>query len=621
MCGIAGIATTSMARPDAQQLLAEMGRRIAHRGPDDTGQWNDEHNTIYFCHKRLAVIDLSPAAHQPMCDHSGRYVIVFNGEIYNFLEIRRSLEAGGVTFRSRSDTEVIIEGYKRWGKNVVQKLRGMFAFALWDGNERKLLLVRDRLGKKPLYYWQSPDATTFLFGSEIKALLSYKNVARTMNPIALSSYVQLGYVIGTQTMFRDVRKVAPGTILERSQHGAIHEERYWRITEMGTDHRPRAVVVSELRERLSDAVRMRLISDVPVGAFLSGGLDSTINVAFMSRFLNRPVDTFTVSHSIGPRSIKYNVDARHAKVASEFYHTNHHELVLEHAMNIESAVHDVLRYLDEPYANYSYLSTFGLAHYIKKNGVTVVLSGDGSDELFGGYAPYALERWVSRLRKLPRAARQMLSWFSPAIAKGVAKSFAQETSPEMYFNWRRQIPLSYLNDPQLHPEFLHEVATVLQEAPTTNAAERLMYADLRMWIAEESNMRMDKLNMASAVESRAPFLDHELVEFAFRIPLQQKIRGRTGKTILREAIGSLLPDVILRRPKWGFFAPVHYWMKDRLPSLVRSVLTEDNVSEAGIFRPDRVGSLVASGQHPFTVWSLLTFHLWHTTYIRKQTLP
>lgn len=617
MCGLAGIISRRLPSREAQALITEMTRRVSYRGPDDAGEWADPSSGVFFGHRRLAIIDLTATGHQPMEDQRRSAVIVYNGEIYNFRDLRHELEQHGHRFRSRSDTEVILEGYARWGIAVVERLRGMFAFALWDRGQKTLWLVRDRLAKKPLFYWEAPDRSVFLFASEIKSLLAYSAVERHLDQVGLSAFVRLGYTLPPRTMFAGIRKLPGGHWLERRADGQTRLERYWRIPQIGQDRRPRSVRKTAIRSTLEDAVRRRLVSDVPVGAFLSGGLDSTTTTAIMRSAVGQPIDTFSVSHAIGPRSVKYNVDARFARLAATTLQTNHRELVLEEHLNLIEGMEQVLRHLDEPYANYSYLSTFGLARLIKRSGVTVVLSGDGSDELFGGYPHYQLEFWIRWLRRTPAWLRRLLALSSTTFARAVEKSFVPERDAGMYFNWRRQLDLNLLVEPSLHPNFLEQVTAILQEAPTEHSVERLMYADLLLWIAEESNTRMDRLNMAASVESRAPFLDHRLVEEAANLPLADKLSPGATKILLREAVRDCVPEPILRRPKWGFFAPVHYWMRDRLPGFVKSVLTRETVNRAGVFRYEPIQKMLREQSNPYTLWTLTTFHLWYNTYIRE----
>jgi asparagine synthase (glutamine-hydrolysing) len=628
MCGIAGVYAQEPDKIRDWSPLSRMRELLRHRGPDDEGTECDPEAGIGLVHTRLSVIDLSSAGRQPMWSDDRGIALVFNGEIYNFQELRRELQTLGSAFRSRTDTEVIIKGYQTWGIDVVQRLNGMFAFALWDKNERCLWLVRDRLGKKPLYYWHDRVHGLLIFASEIKALLSWPCIRREVDPEGLHCYLALGYVPAPHTMFGGISKLPPGHRLRFGSDG-VGMERYWKIPDIGQWRASRSEYIRAIRMAMEQSVERRLVSDVPLGAFLSGGIDSTIAVGVMSRLMREPVRTFAAAFDVGPRSFKYNVDADSAEIVSRVFGTRHTRLTIGPEDSLREHLEEAVWHMDEPQANPTFLTTYLLARLVKEHGVTVILSGDGSDELFGGYSRYFADRCISWLRRVPLPLRRALGrlprWLPKAerLARGLRKADNPACAPERYLGWWEQFSAPERADilvpnccqAMAAPERCIESAII--QSGATHDQELLTSVDLGLWIAEESNMRVDKMSMAHALEVRAPFLDYTLAELAMSIPFDQKVGLRGGKRLLKEAFAHLLPAAVLKRPKWGWQSPVYYWLKEPLWDTARTLIR--GLPETGMFTP-QVTKLVEGDpvREPSKIWSLMVFALWHRKYITSS---
>ncbi len=625
MCGIAGIFASD---PDVVRdwsPLEAMRERLHHRGPDDRGTLLRRESGIGLAHTRLSIIDLSAAGRQPMCSADGTVALVFNGEIFNFRELRRELERDGASFRTHTDTEVILHGYRAWGIDVVRRLNGMFAMGLWDERERTLWLVRDRLGKKPLYYWHDEARGLLVFGSEIKALLCWPFVARRVDPAALHCYLSLSYVPPPRTMFAGISKLAPAHSLriDRTGHAV---ERYWQRPSPGCWEASPAEYRTAVRRAVESAVERRLVSDVPLGAFLSGGVDSTITVGVMSQAGARPVRTFSAAFDVGPRSAKYNVDADAAAGVSRHFGAEHTRLTIDGAANIRDRIAEVVWHMDEPQANPTFVSTYLLAQAVKGAGITVALSGDGSDELFGGYSRYGLDRAVSMIRRLPapvRAALEALPSGLPRVAqlrKILAKARIEPLSARRYLTWWEQFgPAERMR--LLAPAWQgaldapeRAIEAAMQATTTSDDREFQSSLDLGLWIPEDSNMRLDKMGMAHALEVRVPFLDYTVVELASSIPFTARAGRWSGKRLLKEAFSDLLPAEVVERPKWGWISPHYYWLKDHLWDEAQRLIR--GLPDTGLFAPE-VTALVADHPpgDPVRIWALMIFAWWHERFI------
>jgi len=630
MCGIFG----HYKRNGADEALVErMAHCLDHRGPD--GYSIHHAGTLAFGAGRLAIIDLA-ANPGVIFSEDRRVSVAFNGEIYNYKALRAELEKLGHHFATQTDTEVIVHGYESWGDDVISHLRGMFAVALWDESNTRLLLARDRLGKKPLYYTQLEDG--FLFASEIKALYEYPGLKRAVNDDALLNYLTLGYVPAPHTMFQGIDKLFPGELLTLDPNG-IHKRRYWQPTLDTLQPMDYDQAVRQVRDLLTEVVEMRLMSDVPIGAYLSGGLDSTAVVAIMSRALNQPVNTFTVGFGAESGSQidnKFNVDARFASLAAERLKTNHHAITIPQDERLAWLLPHLIYAMDEPVAQQSIFQTPYVAALARQNGVPVLLTGDGGDELFAGYPHFKSDQVLERYLKVPGLLRNailnpILERLPSDSARKLAHKSRQADPVRRYLAWKRMIELERLPElladewsaERAYPAVSAALLPMLQAGKTRHFADHIALTGLASWLAEDSNMRVDKMSMLMSTEARAPFEDHHLVDLAFRIPLAHKLRNGDFKTVLKSAVSDLVPQEILERPKWGFAPPTSQWLRTHLRPLVKTYLAPERVEAVGFFRPETVVRLIEShidkGQYEvWPLWTLLVFHIWHALYIERS---
>jgi asparagine synthase (glutamine-hydrolysing) len=623
MCGIAGKLLFDPAATVDPVLLDRMARAIAHRGPDDQGTWTD--GPIGLANRRLAVIDLSPRGHQPMSSADGRLHVTYNGEIYNFQSLRAELQRGGVRFRSDTDTEVLLALYERDGPHMVQRLRGMFAFALWDAPRRRLFLARDRLGKKPLFYYQ--DDRRFVFGSEPKAVLQDPEVPAEPDEDALSLYLGLGYVPAPWSAFRGMRKLPPAhfAIVE---NGRLRLERYWHLRYEPKRQEAEDALIDELRERLREAVRLRLISDVPVGALLSGGIDSSVVVALMCHEHSGPVKTF----SIGFDESRYDETA-HAATVARHLGTDHRELIVR--PDATSMLNRLVWHYNEPFADSSALPTMAVAA-LARTEVTVALNGDGGDEAFVGYERYLALDAAGRLDALPQSARRLMAAGTALLPAGEPKTWSYRVrrfgatladSPfERFASWssvfdaamRRRLTrgrFTAASENLLSPFFV--------DGEGARPVEAAVRADVHLYLPDDLLVKMDIASMAHSLEVRSPFLDHEIVEFAASLPLSLKLRGKTLKYLLRKAFADLLPSAILARPKMGFGVPIDRWFRNELRELAYDVLLDSRAVGRGYFEPAELHRYLdehSSGRahHHHRLWALLILELWHRLFIDRR---
>jgi asparagine synthase (glutamine-hydrolysing) len=612
MCGITGFWDTSRQKSalEMQAIAQKMSDALLHRGPDDGGAWVDAAAGIALGHRRLAIVDLSPQGHQPMVSANGRYIIVFNGEIYNFLDLRRELERLGHRFRGSSDTEVMLAAFTEWGlQQAVQQFNGMFAFALWDCQERVLHLCRDRLGEKPLYYgWMGK---TLLFGSELKALKAYPHFQSEINRDALALFLRHNYIPTPYSIYQGIYKLPPATVLTwnggETRSSPIP---YWsakQIAESGVTH-PFAGSESEAAEKLEallqEAVKLRMVADVPLGAFLSGGIDSSTIVAMMQRVSSQPVKTFT----IGFYENSYN-EAAYAKAVAQHLGTDHTELYVtpEEALAV---IPKLPTLYDEPFSDSSQIPTF-LVSQLARGQVTVALSGDGGDELFGGYNRYFLVSkiwqqigWIpSTLRQFAGDALTSLSsdkWnqaFShvdsllPAQLQHpnpgdkihkLAEILAMPNPDAMYRGL-----VSHWKNPEVLVIGSREPPTVLTDslswAHLPSFIQRMMYLDTVSYLPDDILVKVDRASMGVALEARVPLLDHRLVEFALRLPLSMKINNSGGKWLLREILCKYVPRNLIERPKMGFGVPIDRWLRGSLRDWAEELLSSERLQQEGFF--------------------------------------
>lgn len=620
MCGIAGFLTRSESR-DAERKVRAMTDAIAHRGPDDAGchvaHYDDPALTVALGHRRLSIIDLSPAGHQPMQSSRGEDLwIVFNGEVYNFLEVRKDLEARGFAFRSATDTEVILAAYEAWGVECVARLDGMFAFAIWDGRERRLFLARDRIGKKPLLYRLASDGIAF--ASELTALTTLSDVDRRFDEQALAGYFTLGFVPGERTVFSAVRKLPPGCYA-MWRDGDWTCRPYWEVVphlrSTGGSSPNEEAVLDELDARLRASVRKRLISDVPLGAWLSGGIDSSLVVAEMCAAQGGDVRTFT----IGFDDEAHDESGVAQAVAAHF--GTRHEVFRISAAELLAAVPDVAGVYDEPFADTAGVPTYVLSRLSRRQ-VTVALCGDGGDEGFMGYLHYRQGRVLDALQRVPRAVRRSaaavagrfggLRWRQRARTIAFddwAALYVSLTSSLRAADGLQVVPYSFLLDGTIY----RRVAEALEGR---DALTMLTALDLSTTLPDKFLVKVDRAAMSVGLEVRAPFLDHHLIAWAVTLPATLKLRGGVTKYLLRRLLRRKLPHALVERPKCGFSPPMGRWLREDLADWVRDTLAPRRVRDTGILNERAVTSLVdahLSGRAELgtALWMLLCFMTWH----------
>jgi asparagine synthase (glutamine-hydrolysing) len=622
MCGISGIFEFDRREVMPQEIVRRMNDTITHRGPDDEGIYCDK--GLGFGFRRLSIIDLA-GGHQPISNEDGRLWVMLNGEIYNYPELRRELEGKGHRFSTRSDTETIVHLYEEYGEDCFRELRGMFAIALWDSEKRQLLLARDRVGKKPLFY--AADSNRILFGSELKVLLAAGGLSREIDREALSDYFSFGYIPSPKTIYRAARKVKPGHYLVASE-GRIREVCYWDISFANVENRSEDEWCELLRHQMCEATRVRLMSDVPLGAFLSGGVDSSSIVAMMSKLMSRPVTTC----SIGFEEEEFD-EAEYARQVAQIFNADHHEeTVRPSALEI---LEKLVWHYDEPFADSSAIPTYYVSRVARRH-VTVALGGDGGDESFAGYRRYMLDYNENRLRShLPAALRSAvfgplgrwypaLAW-APRVFRGKATFQSLSRTPlEGYFN-----SVSYFRPGEKNllftPEFEkslggYDSMEVLREhfnrADTDDPLSRIQYVDIKTYLPDDILTKVDRASMAVSLEVRAPLLDHKLMETVARIPSSLKLRGRKGKYIFKKAMTSILPDDILHRRKQGFAIPLGRWFRRELREV-----TEDTLfgSTDGILDPKflkKIWNQHQRGHYERSahLWAVLMFRKWKETF-------
>ena len=623
MCGICGIVNFKASEPVDRSLVERMNLAQAHRGPDDDGYFID--NNVGLGHRRLSIIDVS-GGKQPIFNEDGSIVVVFNGEIYNFAELTTNLIAHGHQFKTRSDTETIVHAYEQHGDECMLDFRGMFAFALWDRRRRRLLLVRDRLGIKPVYYYAGPDF--FVFASEIKSLLQHPRVPREVDPQGVDLYLALRYVPGPRTMFKNIFKLQPGHWMA-VEEGGIQIRKYW---DLEYQERESPHAVEEFEHLLEESVRLRLISEVPLGVFLSGGLDSSAMLAMMSRITGgERVKTFSVGYeSSGPleAEVEEANEFAFAREAAAHFGAEHHEFRLN-AGDFRDAIPTMVSHLDEPMADPSCIPLYFISK-LARNYITVVLSGEGADETMAGYSLYrrvlALEKTVGRLGPLANAI--------PALAAlpvgDRVRAYLRRAGSRLEDHYRGVVKgLSMeaqlaLIGPGRFREAEQELDRVfggyfsrVEKASTLN---RMLYADAKVWLPEDLLLKADKMTMATAVELRVPFLDHKLVEFSATLPESLKISQNKGKWILREAMRNVLPPSIIHRSKKGFPSPAAAWFRVELRDFVRDTLLGSNAACRSFFDLQAIEDIVSRQEKGKLsgfqeVWSLLVFEFWHNQFI------
>lgn len=646
MCGIAGALQPNYSDAEWQQTLLRMGAAIQHRGPDDQGIWWDTKEGVGLAHQRLSILDLSPEGRQPMMSDSGRYIIAYNGEVYNFQELRKELESVQPKWRGHSDTEVILAAVEAWGvEKAVCRFAGMFAFAIWDCKERLLSLVRDRLGIKPLFYGWCKGA--FIFGSELKALRAHPSFELAINRDALSLFLRHNYIPEPFSIYQGIYKLRPGHILcisidQASRVDSVASAPYWsarEVVETGQANLFKGTeieAVDYLDSLLQEIIQQHMVSDVPLGAFLSGGIDSSTVVALMQVQSNRPVKTF----SIGFHETGYN-EAEYAKKVAEHLGTDHTELYVKSEDAI-AVIPRLPELYDEPFSDSSQIPTF-LVSELARQYVTVSLSGDGGDELFAGYSRYALacDIW-NKIRWIPGSFQQALgkaisaippelldkgfAWLNPILSKygrvgSVGDKLHKFTTtlgwdnPDLMYSWL----VSHWKEPSTVVLKSHELPTVLtdsrQWASLPDFTHRMMYLDLVSYLPGDILTKVDRASMAVGLEARVPVLDHRIVEFAWRLPLSMKVKNGQGKWILRQVLYRYVPKELIERPKMGFGVPIDTWLRGPLREWAEDLLDERRLKEEGFFNPAPIRQkweehLSGKFDWHYYLWDVLMFQAW-----------
>ena len=628
MCGICGKINFDSKPPD-EQALRKMAAVLSHRGPDDGGFYIK--NNVGLGHRRLKIIDLSDAAHQPMANEDGSIWIVCNGEIYNFQDLREALEEKGHIFRSKSDTEVIIHLYEEKGVDCAKELRGMFAFAIFDENKKRLFLARDRIGKKPLYYAVNNEA--LIFASEIKSILQDPSISRGINLNSLDLYLTYQCVPTPRTIFSGIEKLPPAHTLVL-EDGKIQIQRYWQISYQNRHKLKEEEYCQRILDIFSEACKIRMTSDVPLGAFLSGGIDSSAVVAMMSKFSSKPVKTF----SIGFKEESFN-ELEYARKVAKLFHTEHHEyMVKPDALEV---LPKLIWHFDEPFADSSAIPTYYISK-ITRQEVTVALNGDGGDESFAGYERYPAVKIADIYGFLPGFIRSSIAYLSQGLPESTQKKdflkrfkrFVKAgclSREKRYAYW-----MSAFDSEQKRSLYSQDfknrlgkidsgeyITDAYRQLDTGDFIAKTLFVDVSTYLPNDLLVKADIASMANSLEARSPFLDHKLMEFAASLPSDLKLKGLTTKYILKKALKGILPQEILQRSKSGFGVPVGNWFRNELKDYARDILLSLKSLKRGYFQEDAVKRLLdehilGKTDHGQRIWSLINLELWHQVFIDNR---
>jgi len=629
MCGIYGLVSFSGQNPEHPRVLQRMGNAMVHRGPDDDGEYVG--NGVLLGMRRLAIIDVA-GGHQPIANENGTIWVVCNGEIYNFRELREELRRLGHTFKTGTDSEVVVHAYEQYGDDFVSHLDGMYGFALWDATRQRLLVGRDRLGIKPLYYLI--DGSRLIFASEIKSILVVPGVKAELDPMALREYLTLGYTPAPYSMLRGIRKLPPASLLV-CENGQCDIRCYWKFPDNVDHSMNERDWADHLVEAFESAVVSQMVSDVPLGAFLSGGIDSSSVVAMMAKHSTQPVKTYSIGFEDSNGGQYYN-ELPYARRIAELFGTDHKEILVK--PDVAQLLPQLLWHMDEPMADAALITTYLVAEFARRD-VTVILSGVGGDELFGGYRRYLgeyygqyynrLPGWVRRHVLTPLAHRLPSDRHSPLLnLSRYARSFM--LSNELSFDERYRTYVQVFSRMQ-RSRLLGEpcetevdsLGAVLSESGNGDALRRLLYVDISTQLPDDLLLLTDKMTMATSLECRVPILDQRLVELSARMPSRYKIQGRQLKHILKVAFKGILPDDILFRQKRGFGAPMGAWLKGALSPLLRSVLSQKSVEQRGVFDWHEIDQTIALHEankedHTDHLLALMNFELWSRMYLDGQ---
>lgn len=630
MCGICGMIGLGGKVVHGEEILKEMAGKISHRGPDDEGFFCDQ--TAALANRRLSIIDVEKG-HQPIFNEDGTICVVFNGEIYNQRELRKALIENGHQFSTQTDTEVLVHLYEDCGEDCVSQLNGMFTFVIWDREKKEALVARDRLGIKPLYIAQKDGF--FLFGSEIKAILAHPVLEMNLDEEGLDLYLTLRYLPGEKSIFQGIEKLLPGHLVRiDARTGQCEDKCYW-TPRLSAWEAPATEdqIVEELYQLLKNAVEIRLMSDVPFGAFLSGGLDSSGIVALMSQAMDEPVETFSIGFSE-----QAELDERqHARLVSEACETRHREVDCT-AEKVE-ILPQLLYHFDEPFADPIIVPTFQVAELAARH-VKVVLTGEGADEIFGGYTRFVSDPYIRHLQKMPGWMQNSAATLCRGIpAKGLrqqilrALEMGRMGTGERFLQWVASFSAEDKNElyvPELKGNIARRGAAYYEEwadaFPREDPTGQMLYCDMKIRLPECMLSRTDRMTMAVSLEGRTPFLDHRLVEKVMQLPSRMKIRGREEKYILKQVLSRVLPESTIRRKKKGLAVPFAQWTRYGVEKPIRRILAPEKVRKRGFFRPEYVQDLLDhwsphAARHSQLIWSLLCFEIWCRMYLDGELSP
>lgn len=624
MCGICGIVGLA-----DKKLIKQMTDVVYHRGPDDEGYFLDDN--VCLGHRRLSIIDLK-GGHQPIHNEDESIWVVFNGEIYNYLDLRRYLEERGHRFYTSSDTEVIVHAYEEFGDECVEKLRGMFAFAIWNGGQKKLFAARDRIGIKPFYY--TVVGGKFVFGSEIKSILQYEEIKREVDLDSLNNYITFGYVPGPKTIFKHVYKLLPGHTLTFMDN-RIRIREYWDIKFQHSSIPNENYYAKQIYRILDECVKSWSMSDVPIGALLSGGIDSSAIVGLMSKNSEDAVKTFSVGFEEGE---EFN-ELEYARIVSDFFGTEHHEILVDFDKYVEFLPKSIW-YMDEPVFEQATIPLYYVSELARKH-VKVVLTGEGADELFAGYERYWGDYVATRYQKIPAIVRKVSDGIilkasdhlhvSGLVKKGF-EAMVIEDEFDRCMRWhtvfteenKRELYAKKFESKIGNPEEPHEtIRRYFTDTTANNILEKILYVDMKVWLPDDLLMKKDKMGMATSIEARVPFLDHNLIEFAATVPSNLKCKGLTTKYIFKKAVSDLLPKVIIKKKKMGFPVPIEPWLRGELGDMASDILLSAEARKRGYFDIGYIQKMLkqhrAGGKDlSKLIWPLITFELWHRIYIDRD---
>jgi asparagine synthase (glutamine-hydrolysing) len=620
MCGICGILNYKSIQPVQTEKIVSMYRVMKYRGPDDEGYHVDGYMGLGHC--RLSILDTTSRGRQPMMSEDGSIVISFNGEIYNYIELRDRLASEGFIFKTGTDTEVIIQMYRKYGEKCLEYFIGMYAFSIWDANEKKMFMARDRLGVKPFYYIETDSG--LVFASEIKAILEALNERPGVNLRALDCFMTFGYISGEETIFTGIKKLLPGNYMT-IHDGRMQKKQYWNMVLSEEEDRGEEYYIETLRNLLLDASRLRLRSDVPLGVFLSGGLDSSAVVALLAKDLSEPIKTFSVAYDKG----KDFDETRYARIIAKQFGTDHHEFYVD-PKDFQDFIPNFVWLMDEPVTEAAAISLFFISR-LAKEFVTVVLSGEGSDEMFAGYPIYFYMKMLERYRKVPETIRENI--FNPVLNRFGTDKVRKYVRLSGFPLQDRYLGVSLYDisiKERLYTDGLRHslngysgldvIRPYYEQSDGLDILNRMLYLDTKTWLPDDILIKADRMSMASSLELRSPFLDTRISEFAASLPVKYKLSGKTTKYILKKAMEGILPDEIIYRPKKGFPTPLELMFRNELKDYATQLLTEDRTVSRGYFKQKQILKILDEHSrsivdHHKVMWQLIVLEEWHRSFI------